>query len=117
MGEKLFFIGGFDQNAGFEKGTVENVREQVFRLFAAKKHGGYICCPSDHFFFGEPDLIRRVRRGGEGMCLLILIPNINTSLHRSFSRMTVSLSAQRSAATPRSGSLSCIENPSTLWTR
>lgn len=58
VGEKLFFIGGFDQNAGFEKGTVENVREQVFRLFAAKKHGGYICCPSDHFFFGEPDLIR-----------------------------------------------------------
>jgi hypothetical protein len=37
---------------------VENVREQVFRLFEAKKHGGYICSPSDHFFFGEPDLIR-----------------------------------------------------------
>jgi hypothetical protein len=58
VGDKLFFIGGFDQNAGFEKGTVENVREQVFRLFAAKKHGGYICSPSDHFFFGQPDLIR-----------------------------------------------------------
>ena len=58
IGEKLFFIGGFDQNAGFEKGTVENVREQVFRLFAAKKHGGYICSPSDHFFFGDPSLIR-----------------------------------------------------------
>jgi hypothetical protein len=58
VGGRLFFIGGFDQNAGFEKGTVENVREQVFNLFAAKRHGGYICCPSDHFFFGEPDLIR-----------------------------------------------------------
>ena len=58
VGDKLFFIGGFDQNAGFEHGTVKNVREQVFRLFAAKKHGGYICAPSDHFFFGDPKLIR-----------------------------------------------------------
>ncbi len=58
VGDKVFFIGGFDQNAGFEKGTVQNVREQVYRLFQAKRHGGYICSPSDHFFFGEPDLIR-----------------------------------------------------------
>ncbi len=58
VGDKLFFIGGFDQNAGFEHGTPENVREQVFRLFAAKPNGGYICSPSDHFFYGDPELIR-----------------------------------------------------------
>ena len=58
MGEKLFFIGGFDQNKGFERGTPENVREQVHRLFEAKPAGGYICSPSDHFFFGDPELLR-----------------------------------------------------------
>jgi len=54
VGDKLFFIGGFDQNAGFEKGTPEKVREQVFRLHAGCPEGGYICCASDHFFFGDP---------------------------------------------------------------
>ena len=58
VGEKLFFIGGFDQNAGFEKGTPENVRRQVHALHAACPDGGYICCPSDHFFFGDPENVR-----------------------------------------------------------
>ncbi|MGI6691261.1 MAG: uroporphyrinogen decarboxylase family protein [Christensenellales bacterium] len=58
IGDRMFFIGGFDQNAGFEHGTVENVYAQVRQLFQAKQHGGYICCPSDHFFFGNPSLIR-----------------------------------------------------------
>ena len=58
VGDKLFFIGGFDQNKGFERGTPENVREQVHRLFEAKPAGGYICSPSDHFFFGDPELLR-----------------------------------------------------------
>ena len=44
------------------------------------------------------------------------IPNINASSRWSFSRSAVSPSAQRSAATPRSGSLPCIEKPSPLWT-
>jgi uroporphyrinogen decarboxylase len=56
VGDRLFFIGGFDQNAGFEKGTPEKVREQVFRCFdATRDHAGYIIAPSDHFFFGDPD--------------------------------------------------------------
>jgi len=56
VGEKLFFIGGFDQNQGFEHGTPENARKQVFELFeATKDHAGYICCPSDHFFEGAPE--------------------------------------------------------------
>ena len=58
VGDKLFFIGGFDQNAGFEHGTVENVRAQVKKLFESKPQGGYICSPSDHFFYGDPALLR-----------------------------------------------------------
>ncbi len=55
VGEKLFFIGGFDQQAGFERGTPEKARELVFQCFeATKDHAGYICCPSDHFFHGDP---------------------------------------------------------------
>ncbi len=54
VGDRLFFIGGFDQQAGFERGTPENAREQVFELFRQRPNGGYICCPSDHFFHGDP---------------------------------------------------------------
>ena len=55
VGDKLFFIGGFDQNAGFENGTPESARRLVFECFeATKDHAGYICCPSDHFFHGDP---------------------------------------------------------------
>ena len=32
----------------------EAVREQVWALHAACPQGGYICSPSDHFFFGDP---------------------------------------------------------------
>jgi uroporphyrinogen decarboxylase len=59
VGDKLFFIGGFDQNAGFETGTPEKAREQVYALFeATKDHAGYICCPSDHFFHGDPQCLQ-----------------------------------------------------------
>lgn len=55
VGDKLFFIGGFDQNKGFEKGNPGVVREMVEELFeATRDHAGYICSPSDHFFFGDP---------------------------------------------------------------
>ena len=54
-GGKLFFIGGFDQNAGFERGTPETARKLVRECFeATKDHAGYIVAPSDHFFFGDP---------------------------------------------------------------
>ena len=58
IGEKLFFIGGFDQNAGFENGNPELVRQMVFKLFESCPNCGYICSPSDHFFFGDPQNIR-----------------------------------------------------------
>ena len=54
VGDKLFFVGGFDQNRGFEQGTPEVVGQMVFDLHAACPNGGYICCPSDHFFSGDP---------------------------------------------------------------
>jgi hypothetical protein len=58
VGGKLFFIGGFDQLAGFERGTPERARQQVFDCFeATRDHAGYIVCPSDHFFHGDPACI------------------------------------------------------------
>jgi len=54
VGDKLFLIGGFDQDQGFERGTPEKARELVFACHAACPNGGYICSPSDHFFFGDP---------------------------------------------------------------
>lgn len=55
VGDKLFFIGGFDQNAGFERGTPETARKLVRACFEATlDHAGYILCPSDHFFHGDP---------------------------------------------------------------
>jgi uroporphyrinogen-III decarboxylase len=55
VGDRLFFIGGFDQNNGFERGNPQAVRQMVFDCFeATKDHAGYIIAPSDHFFFGDP---------------------------------------------------------------
>lgn len=59
VGDKLFFIGGFDQNAGFERGTPERARRLVHECFeATRDHAGYICCPSDHFFHGDPACVQ-----------------------------------------------------------
>jgi hypothetical protein len=58
VGDKLFFIGGFDQNAGFEQGNPDLVRKMVRGLFESCPQGNYICSPSDHFFFGNPANIR-----------------------------------------------------------
>jgi uroporphyrinogen decarboxylase len=55
VGDRMFFIGGFDQNAGFERGTPARARQLVRECFeATRDHAGYICCPSDHFFRGDP---------------------------------------------------------------
>jgi hypothetical protein len=59
VGDRLFFIGGFDQNAGFERGTPETARKLVFDCFeATKDHAGYIIAPSDHFFACAPENIQ-----------------------------------------------------------
>jgi len=54
VGDRLFFIGGFDQNAGFEKGTPKTAAQLVRDCFEACPDSGYICSPSDHFFKGDP---------------------------------------------------------------
>ncbi len=58
IGDKMFFIGGFDQNAGFEQGTPQNARQQVFDLHKACPDGGFIVSPSDHFFYGDHENIK-----------------------------------------------------------
>lgn len=58
VGDKLFFIGGFDQNAGFEHGNPALIREMVFALHRCCPNGGYICAPSDQFFNGSIDNLR-----------------------------------------------------------
>ena len=58
VGDQLFFIGGFDQNAGFEQGSPESAATLVRQCHAACPNGGYICSPSDHFFHGAPENIQ-----------------------------------------------------------
>lgn len=62
VGNKLAFVGGFDQNEGFERGNLAFMEKEVRRLFEAKPNGGYICSPSDHFFFGEPEMLKHFAR-------------------------------------------------------
>ena len=58
VGDKFAFIGGFNQNDGFERGNPEVIRQMVFDLHAACPNGGYICSTSDHFFFGNTENIK-----------------------------------------------------------
>jgi len=58
VGDKLCFIGGFDQGAGFERGTPADIRRMVQELHESCLDGGYIVSPSDHFFFGDPENVR-----------------------------------------------------------
>ena len=66
VGDRLFFIGGFDQNGGFENGNPEIVKDMVHKLFKACPDGGYICSPSDHFFFGNPENIKAFVEAARG---------------------------------------------------
>ena len=58
VGDRLFFIGGFDQQGGFERGTPVEARRLVHECHEACPDGGYICCPSDHFFHGTPECVQ-----------------------------------------------------------
>ena len=58
VGDKVCMIGGFDQNRFFTTSTPEETRAEVRRCFAeAGAGGGFILCPSDHFFEAEPALL------------------------------------------------------------
>jgi uroporphyrinogen-III decarboxylase len=58
VGDSLFLIGGFDQNAGFERGTPQTIRQMVFELHSSCPNGGYICAPSDQFFHASVESLR-----------------------------------------------------------
>jgi uroporphyrinogen decarboxylase len=58
IGDKACMIGGFDQLHFFKDCTPEITRAEVRRCFEqAGDGGGFILCPSDHFFDAEPGLI------------------------------------------------------------
>jgi uroporphyrinogen-III decarboxylase len=58
IGDKVCMIGGFDQNRFFTTCTPDETRAEVRRCFAdAGAGGGYILCPSDHFFDARPELL------------------------------------------------------------
>ena len=51
LGKSMFLQGGFDQLHGFLNCSVEKTKKMVYECFAkAGAGGGYIICPSDHFF-------------------------------------------------------------------
>jgi uroporphyrinogen decarboxylase len=51
IGQKVALIGGLNQHQVLDGGTREEIRAEVFRLFAELgPGGGYIISPSDHFF-------------------------------------------------------------------
>lgn len=58
IGDKVCFIGGFDQNRFFTTATPAETRAEVRRCFAeAGAGGGFILSPSDHFFDAKPELL------------------------------------------------------------
>ena len=58
IGDRVCMIGGFDQFHYLLGCSPEQTRAEVRRCFQeAGAGGGYIICPSDHFFDADPDLI------------------------------------------------------------
>jgi len=58
IGDKVCMIGGFDQQHFFTRCTPAQTRAEVRRCFeAAGEGGGFILCPSDHFFDAELPLL------------------------------------------------------------
>jgi hypothetical protein len=59
IGDKVCMIGGFDQFHFLKDCTEEQTRAEVRRCFeAAGEGGGFILCPSDHFFDADLNLIQ-----------------------------------------------------------
>jgi hypothetical protein len=58
IGDKVCMIGGFDQFHFFKDCSEEQTRAEVRRCFeSAGEGGGFILCPSDHFFEADINLI------------------------------------------------------------
>ncbi len=58
IGDRVCMIGGFDQFHFFKDCKPEDTRREVRRCFeSAGQGGGYILCPSDHFFDADIELL------------------------------------------------------------
>ena len=58
IGDRVCMIGVFDQGHYFAGCSPDDTRATVRRCFEhAGEGGGYILCPSDHFFDADPDLV------------------------------------------------------------
>lgn len=58
IGDRVCFIGGFDQGEFFWRASPEETKAEVHRCFeACGRDGGYIIAPSDHFFDARPELV------------------------------------------------------------
>jgi uroporphyrinogen-III decarboxylase len=58
IGDKVCMIGGFDQFHHLKGCTPQQTRDAVRACFeTAGKAGGYMLCPSDHFFDADLNLI------------------------------------------------------------
>jgi uroporphyrinogen decarboxylase len=59
IGDKVCMIGGFDQFHYLKDCTPEQTRKAVRKCFdEAGRDGGYILCPSDHFFDADVELLK-----------------------------------------------------------
>lgn len=59
IGDKVCMIGGFDQFHFFKDCSPEDTKKEVRRCFEeAGENGGFILCPSDHFFDAESELLK-----------------------------------------------------------
>ena len=69
IGDRVCFIGGFDQYHFFTGCTSETTRAEVRRCFeAAGEGGGYILSPSDHFFEADLELLHAFADEGRQCC-------------------------------------------------
>jgi len=58
IGDQVCMIGGFDQFHFLKGCTPEETRAEVRRCFAAAGGGGgFVLCPSDHFFEADLSLL------------------------------------------------------------
>jgi uroporphyrinogen decarboxylase len=59
IGDKVCMIGGFDQFHYFKDCTPKDTKEYVRKCFdEAGADGGFIICPSDHFFDADIELVK-----------------------------------------------------------
>lgn len=65
LGSKVGLVGGLDQSNVLEKGTSQQVRDEVHALFEGfGNDGGYLCSASDHFFHAPVENLKAIAEAG-----------------------------------------------------